>query len=159
MKMLSLDQALQTSGYCIWEDKTPIMWGTFKTTNSAPIDKRLRQIWDNLDKLNADENIDVVAFEDCQQQANAQTYHKLSMVKAIVLLWCNVNYKKYYIFSPSSWRSINGGGYGRKREEQKQAAIQKVKEWYNIEADSDTCDAINIGKAALIDINKNRSAF
>lgn len=124
-----------------------------------PIDKRLRQVWDYLNALSEKHDFDLIAFEDCQQQQNAQTYHKLSMVKAIILLWCNKNNKTYATYAPSSWRSICGGGYGRKREEQKQAAINKVKEWYGIEADSDTCDAINIGRAAIIDLGRNQSAF
>lgn len=157
--MLSLDQALQTSGYCIWEDNKPINWGIFKTTNTAPIDERLSQVWTYLDTLSEKYDFSLVAFEDCQQQQNVQTYHKLSMVKAIILLWCNMNNKTYIIYSPSSWRSACGGSYGRKREEQKQTAINKVKEWYGIEANSDTCDAINIGRAAIIDLGRNQSAF
>lgn len=157
MRILSLDQALQVSGYCIWNDDKPIAWGTFKTNNTYPIDKRLRQIWDFLIKIN--DGIDLLVLEDCQQQQNAQTYHKLSMVKAIILLWCNVYNIEYKIYSPSSWRSICGGGYGRKRDEQKQTAIKKVKEWYDIDANSDVCDAINIGRAAIIDSGRNQSAF
>lgn len=159
MKILSLDQALQTSGYCVWEDNQPIDWGIFKTSNTAPIDKRLRQIWDFLDNYPGGADFDLIILEDCQQQQNAQTYHKLSMVKGVILLWCNSAHKEYKIYSPSSWRSICGGGYGRKREEQKQAAIKKVKEWYNIDANSDICDAINIGRAAIIDLGYNQSAF
>ena len=159
MKILSLDQALQTTGYCIWEDNKPIKWGTFKTTNTFPIDKRLRQIWDFLDDISKIYDFTLIAFEDCQQQQNAQTYHKLSMVKAIILLWCNINNKIFAIYSPSSWRNLCGGGYGRKREEQKEIAINKVKEWYNIDANSDICDAINIGRAAIIDLGYNQSAF
>lgn len=159
MKMLSLDQALQTTGYCIWENNKPVKWGIFKTTNTAPIDERLRQIWNFLNSLSVKDSMDLIVFEDCQQQQNAQTYHKLSMVKAIILLWCNINNKQYKIYSPSSWRNLCGGNYGRKREEQKITAINKVKEWYNIEANSDICDAINIGKAAIIDLEYSISAF
>ena len=157
MKMLSLDQALQTSGYCIWDNNKPIAWGTFKTNNTYPIDKRLRQVWNYLEKLNND--IELVVFEDCQQQQNAQTYHKLSMVKAIILLWCNIKGIDYKIYSPSSWRSVCGGGYGRKREEQKAKAVEKVKEWYDIDANSDICDAINIGHAAIKELKSDISAF
>ena len=81
------------------------------------------------------------------------------MVKAIILLWCNINNKIYMVYAPSSWRNLCGGGYGRKREEQKQVAINNVKKWYDIDADSDVCDAINIGRAALIDLGRNKSAF
>lgn len=38
-------------------------------------------------------------------------------------------------------------------------AIKKAKEWYGIDANSDVCDAINIGRAAIIDLDRNQSAF
>jgi Holliday junction resolvasome RuvABC endonuclease subunit len=150
-RFISIDNALKVSGYCVWENKKPLNWGTFKTTNSFPIERRLGEIWEHLNKLYAENEFTHLVFEDCQQQANVQTYHKLSMVKAAILLWCYFNDIPYSIFSPSAWRSTCGGGYGRKREEQKQSAIDKTKEWFNIEADSDTCDAINIGYAYILE--------
>ena len=79
------------------------------------------------------------------------------MVQAAILLLCYDLGIKYVVYSPSEWRAINGGGYGRKREEQKNAAIIKAKEWYQVDVDSDIADAINIGHAYLINRTNDKS--
>ena len=70
----------------------------------------------------------MIIFEGIQQQSNVETFRKLAMVQAAILLLCYNLDIKYMIYSPSEWRSMNGGGYGRKREDQKVAAIAKAKE-------------------------------
>ena len=61
--------------------------------------------------------------------------------------------------SPSHWRKVLGGNFGRKREEQKAAAIQYVKEKCGLEVTSDEADAICIGYAYLLESKKSQSAF
>lgn len=81
------------------------------------------------------------------------------MVKATILLWCYFNDMEYMCLSPSSWRSINNGGYGRKRDEQKAKAVQNVKDLYGLDVSSDEADAIELGRAAFKQKNMNKSAF
>ena len=94
---------------------------------------------------------------------NVETYKKLAYVQAMILFWCEKHEKNLYCLSPSHWRKIlkdkYGMSWGRKRAEQKQTAIDFIQEHYEKEVDSDTADAICIGCAANIEINKNKSAF
>ena len=94
---------------------------------------------------------------------NVETYRKLAYIQAMILFWCEKHEKNLYCLSPSHWRKIlkdkYGMSWGRKRAEQKQTAIDFIQEHYKKEVDSDTADAICIGCAANIEINKTKSAF
>ena len=62
MIYLALDQALQTTGYAIFENEELIKWGTFSTNASYPIEERLNTIWNQLTLLDQQYNIGYVFF-------------------------------------------------------------------------------------------------
>ena len=164
MKILSLDQALQTTGWAIFEDEKLIKWGTFSTNPSYPIEERLFTIWNQLTALDREYNIGYVCFEDTQKQVNLDTYKRLCYVQSIIMLWCRERGGiSYSILSPSHWRKILKDKYkinwGHKREEQKQAALEWVRQEYNGNFTSDSADAICIGRAGLLELKTNTSAF
>ena len=164
MIYLALDQALQTTGYAIFENEELIKWGTFSTNASYPIEERLNTIWNQLTLLDQQYNIGYVFFEDTQKQANLDTYKRLCYVQSVIMLWCrNRGGIKYKILSPSHWRKIlkdkHQINWGRKREEQKQAALKWVRQEYDGKFTTDSADAVCIGKAGLIELGQNRSAF
>ena len=70
MNYLALDQALQTTGYAIFENNKLIKWGTFSTKASDPIEERLYTIQQQLTELDKQYNIGHVFFEDTQKQVN-----------------------------------------------------------------------------------------
>lgn len=164
MRLLALDQASRVTGVAIFDDDKLIKYGTFEIKSNQKLGKRLTQFLKNLDKLYAAYYFDAVAYEDIQlQMGNVETYKKLAYIQAMILFWCEKNEKKLYCLSPSHWRKVlkekYGMPWGRKRAEQKQTAIDFIQEHYKKEVDSDTADAICIGCAANIEINKNESAF
>lgn len=148
MKVLALDQALKSTGWAVFENNKVIDSGIFSTQGASPIEQRLGAIWEFLSDLYYKHDFDYVAMEDCQQQKNAQTYQKLSMVKATLILWCYFNDIKYEVLAPSHWRSTLNIK-GRAREEQKQNAIDYIKSKFNLDVSSDIADAICIGVAYL----------
>lgn len=164
MRFLALDQASRVTGVAIFDDDKLVKYGTFEIKSNQELGKRLTQFLENLDKLYAAYHFDAVAYEDIQlQMGNVETYKKLAYIQAMILFWCEKHEKNLYCLSPSHWRKIlkdkYGMSWGRKRAEQKQAAIDFIQEHYKKEVDSDTADAICIGCAANIEINKNESAF
>ena len=164
MRLLALDQASRVTGVSIFDDDKLIKYGTFEIKSNQELGKRLTQFLENLDKLYAAYHFDAVVYEDIQlQMGNVETYKKLAYIQAMILFWCEKNEKKLYCLSPSHWRKVlkekYGMSWGRKRAEQKQTAIDFIQEHYEKEVDSDTADAICIGCAANIEINKNESAF
>lgn len=164
MRLLALDQASRVTGVAIFDDDKLIKYGTFEIKSNQELGKRLTQFLNNLDKLYAAYHFDAVVYEDIQlQMGNVETYRKLAYIQAMILFWCEKNEKNLYCLSPSHWRKVlkekYGMSWGRKRAEQKQTAIDFIQEHYEKEVDSDTADAICIGCAANIEINKNESAF
>lgn len=164
MRLLALDQASRVTGVAIFDDDKLVKYGTFEIKSNQELGKRLTQFLENLDKLYAAYHFDAVAYEDIQlQMGNVETYKKLAYIQAMILFWCEKHEKNLYCLSPSHWRKIlkdkYGMSWGRKRIEQKQTAIDFIQEHYEKEVDSDTADAICIGCAANIEINKNKSAF
>ena len=164
MRLLALDQASRVTGVAIFDDDKLVKYGTFEIKSNQELGKRLTQFLENLDKLYAAYHFDAVAYEDIQlQMGNVETYKKLAYIQAMILFWCEKHEKNLYCLSPSHWRKIlkdkYGMSWGRKRVEQKQTAIDFIQEHYEKEVDSDTADAICIGCAANIEINKNKSAF
>lgn len=164
MRLLALDQASRITGVAIFDDDKLVKYGTFEIKSNQELGKRLTQFLENLDKLYAAYHFDAVAYEDIQlQMGNVETYKKLAYIQAMILFWCEKHEKNLYCLSPSHWRKIlkdkYGMSWGRKRAEQKQTAIDFIQEHYKKEVDSDTADAICIGCAANIEINKNESAF
>lgn len=164
MRLLALDQASRVTGVAIFDDDKLVKYGTFEIKSNQELGKRLTQFLENLDKLYAAYHFDAVAYEDIQlQMGNVETYKKLAYIQAMILFWCEKHEKNLYCLSPSHWRKIlkdkYGISWGRKRAEQKQTAIDFIQEHYKKEVDSDTADAICIGCAANIEINKTKSAF
>lgn len=164
MRLLALDQASRVTGVAIFDDDKLVKYGTFEIKSNQELGKRLTQFLENLDKLYAAYHFDVIVYEDIQlQMGNVETYKKLAYVQAMILFWCEKHEKNLYCLSPSHWRKIlkdkYGMSWGRKRAEQKQTAINFIQEHYQKEVDSDTADAICIGCAANIEINKTKSAF
>ena len=164
MRLLALAQASRVTGVAIFDDDKLVKYGTFEIKSNQELGKRLTHFLENLDKLYAAYHFDAVAYEDIQlQMGNVETYKKLAYIQAMILFWCEKHEKNLYCLSPSHWRKIlkdkYGMSWGRKRAEQKQTAINFIQEHYEKEVDSDTADAICIGCAANIEINKNESAF
>ncbi len=160
MKFLALDQALGVSGWAVFDDKTLIAADTFSVSKTAPMDRRLLEIYKNLTDLYHEYEFEKIYFEDIQLQAgNALTYKHLAYAQAAIILWCGHMNMDWSMSAPSHWRKVLGGGFGRKRAEQKCYAIQLVQKWYNIEVPSDIADAICIGRAAIQESREKKVAF
>lgn len=159
-KIISLDQSLSCTGWAVFDDKILIAADTFSVSKTAPMDRRLLEIYKNLTDLYHEYEFEKIYFEDIQLQAgNALTYKHLAYAQAAIILWCGHMNMDWSMSAPSHWRKVLGGGFGRKRAEQKRYAIQLVQKWYNIEISSDIADAICIGRAAIQESREKKVAF
>ena len=160
MVILALDQSLKVSGVAVFDKKKLIHYETFSIKPDQKMERRLADIWENLNELYHDFQFEKIYFEDIQLQAgNALTYKHLAYVQASIILWCYYNSLPYEIYTASHWRKVLGGGFGRKRQEQKEHAIQLVKERYDITVSNDEADAICIGMAATKEKEANQVGF
>ena len=160
MKFLALDQSLSSTGWAIFDNKSLIAANLFTISKTAPMERRLLEIYKNLTDLYHEYEFEKIYFEDIQLQAgNALTYKHLAYAQAAIILWCGHMNMDWSMSAPSHWRKVLGGGFGRKRTEQKRYAIQLVQKWYNIEVPSDIADAICIGRAAIQESREKKVAF
>ena len=160
MKFLALDQSLSCTGWAVFDDNLLIAANTFTISKTAPMDRRLLEIYRKLTDLYHEYEFEKIYFEDIQLQAgNALTYKHLAYAQAAIILWCGHMDMDWSMSAPSHWRKVLGGGFGRKRAEQKRYAIQLVQKWYNIEVPNDIADAICIGRAAIRESREKKVAF
>ena len=163
MIYLSLDQAMRTTGWAIFEDDELKKYGSFTIPSHHSIEQRLNEFMRELNNLYREYEFDELFFEDIQNQNNNETYKKLAYVQATIIIWCYNNNIKFSILSPSHWRSVLkercGISFGRKREEQKQKAIEFVQQFFARMVSSDEADAICLGYAGICEQGRTESAF
>lgn len=158
--VLSLDQALKTTGYAVFENETLIECGKFTINANATMGERLASFKKEILGLKESYNVDTIIFEQIQlQNGNAKTFQHLAYVQAMLFYFCYQHNIKHEVYEASHWRKVLGGGFGRKRAEQKQKAIDVVQQKYQIEVDSDIADAICIGCAYLKEKRNNQKGF
>lgn len=162
--LLALDQSIRITGYGVFQGNELIKHGHWSIPSNLPLGTRLKHFLINLNTLSSLFQIDKVAFEDIQlQRGNVETYKKLCYTQAMIIFWCEKYNIPYVILSPSHWRSIIKQKYkqsfGRSRQEQKQAALNFIQEYYHLEVTEDEADAICIGLAAIQEEQQNESAF
>lgn len=163
MIYLSLDQAMRTTGWAIFENDELKKYGSFTIPSHHLIEQRLNEFMRELNNLYREYEFDELFFEDIQNQNNNETYKKLAYVQATIIIWCYNNNIKFSILSPSHWRSVLkercGISFGRKREEQKQKAIEFVQQFFARMVSSDEADAICLGYAGICEQGRTESAF
>lgn len=155
-KILALDQAMQKTGWAVFQGKSLIASGTFSIKPTLPIDQRLTSIMQHLSELYNEYEFSKVVYEDIQLQCgNVTTYQRLAYVQAAILIWCYSNDVRNECLAPSHWRKVLkdnfGVAFGKKREDQKQAAIDFVKQQFKIEVNTDEADGICIGFASQVE--------
>ena len=153
-RLLALDQSSKCTGWAVYCNEKLENYGKF-TFDDSDIINRLIGIKKQIRQLFDDEDINVVAIEDIQLQANnVVTYKALAFVMAVILVICKEYGVECEIISSSTWKSICGIK-GKTRVDQKKAAQRFVLEDFEIEATQDTVDAICIGYA-FIKQNKSK---
>ena len=85
---LSLDQALQTTGWAFFRDDRLVGYGTYQIPANKGMETRLGLIFTELNALYDKYEFDHIVFEGIQNQQNAETFKRLAYVQAAIMLWC-----------------------------------------------------------------------
>lgn len=150
-KILSLDQALNLTGFAIYNNEELILYGTFnlkdiKDNNS--VEEKISNVKKFLQKIINDYEIDFVVLEDIQSQVNINTFKQLSWLQGTLINFLYDNKICHLVLKPSEWRAIVGVK-GRKRVDQKLNAREKVFDLFSKTVSEDEADAILIGLASI----------
>lgn len=144
MIKLGLDMSSSNTGYCIRKDEEIIEYGDI---NFKHKDFKVRciEIINQISQLCKDSEIEFIVFEDVQNGKQTHATKVLSFLQGALVYMAEYNKISYIPMPIDIWRK-NVGIKSRKREEQKQEAIDLVKSKYGIDVNEDIAEAILISE-------------
>jgi len=128
----------------VFEDDELITYGILEADKKKDIMERMYQMYFSVKKLYDNVNPDFVFIEDTHYQRNFASFQSLSQMQGVILSILFEKNVGFQIVKPSTWKSVTKVK-GRKRKEQKESAMQIVKEKYKINVSEDVAEAILIG--------------
>lgn len=171
MEILGIDAATKKTGYSILNSETGdlVDCGLIETS-SVDVRDRMKEIYSKLREIIINNNnIKVVVVEDVpvNNHSNLKTGKDLSILHGVILGVCFEQHLPCVVYAPSGWRSVvgtyDGTRQGMKRAVQKQTAVNKVNEIYNLDfnyyprdtkknkSDDDKAEAILIARALYLE--------
>lgn len=173
--ILGLDMATKKTGYSLLDEEANLYdYGVIRTINSEPRD-RIKEIYDAIEEIINNNNITHIVLEDVPVTShnNLKTGKDLCILQGTILALCFKYNIQYSFYAPSSWRSIigtyDGTRQGMKRDVQKQKAVDKINELYDLDfvynatetktrhTDDDKAEAICLGLAYIEDIRRSKN--
>lgn len=152
-RILALDQATQTTGWCVFDDKNLIAYGKINFTQSDPIE-RISKVRNWLLNMFETWKPDKVALEDIQLQkfsgknghteSAVTTYKTLAQLQGVLATTCFDKGISYSIVHTATWRA-HCKITAKSRTDQKRAAQIYVAKKYEKNVTQDEADAICIG--------------
>lgn len=149
MKILSLDQSSNLSGYCLF-DKNIIESGVIDKHKIKDSSMRIAEMSEAIcEKIN-EFNPDIVVLEGIQSQGSIATVILLARLQGMILGYCYAHGIRTEILGPSRWRSKLQfkQGAGVKRNDLKQQAMDYVLKEFGLKVDVDQSEAVCIAVAA-----------
>lgn len=168
MKILSIDQAANASGWSYWENEKPIEWGVVSPSpkslkDGARLSSLRKQFKDLIEKYSPD----LVLIEDpvggaedkSGPEQNWKTMQILCQVQGMLMQLIHEKGKKIAIVSPSSWQ-FTCGIHKRARQQRKDGAKEFVGKTYKLtDVPQDVYDSICIGYHHIESNRVEKSAF
>ena len=152
-RVLALDQATNTSGWCIFDDKELVAYGKINFTQSDAIE-RMAKIRNWLLNIIEVWKPDRIALEDIQLQkftgkngateGAVTTYKVLAQLQGVLAVTCFEKNITHSIVHTATWRS-HCKISAKSRADQKRAAQLYVQKKYEKNVTQDEADAICIG--------------
>lgn len=152
-RVIGFDNASHNMGVAIYDDGKLVYYDLLQFTKGNAI-QRLNSIRDMLeDTILLEWQPDVVQIEGIQHQNSYATYEVLIKLHGLFEMACDRFGVCFESTRSSQWRSHHNINK-RNRSADKKAAIQKVKEMYDLNVGDDVAEAILIAKYRVDQINK-----
>lgn len=152
-RVIAIDNATNNAGLSIFDDGKLVFYHLFQFEGDA-IGRILKNRKLFVDMIIKQWKPDLVVLEDIQlQHGNVTTYKTLAMLLGNIL----VAAREYGIHTETVLSSVWRSHFlmsNKNRTEQKQTAVKKVKDMYNITVSDDIAEAILLGKYAVDIISK-----
>lgn len=155
MKIISLDQAQNATGYAVFEDTNLIKWGVLDY-GDEDVELRLPLLCNHIQLLIKKYKPDFILFEGVVLKDSVQRLIHLAQLQGCIMQIAMEDKIPYKIYQPTLWRKILGFKQSNElhRNELKQQAVEYVKKSYGIKVGHDCAEAICIALAYLKDSGK-----
>jgi Holliday junction resolvasome RuvABC endonuclease subunit len=168
MKILSMDQAANATGWSVWENEKPIKWGViYPSPKNAKDGLRLTSLRRQFSALIDEHSPQLVLIENpvggeedkLGQENNWKTMQVLCQVQGMLIQLIHEKGKKIEIVSPSSWQNTCGI-HKRDRDSRKAGAAKFVEKHYGLtDIPQDIIDSFCIAYHCYIISKEEVSAF
>lgn len=160
--ILSFDASTTSTGYAIFDNGVLVEKGLIRS-KKKDVQERILEIYNGCKKIFSRNIYEYVFIEDVPLSSvvNRRVAENLLLLQGTILSLCMEYGCKFIQMEPNNWRKLSGVKSGRKRDEQKKAAIEYVNQLYEFNyewidgkhdsntGDSDVCEAILIGIAGI----------
>ena len=143
---LSLDAASYVSGMSLFNKEGQLLGHkTFSIDKKKDFFERVEELKREIEKIVRENNIQCVILEDIQYQQNPVLFKKLAMLQG-VLRYTIINELKVQLITAMAdeWRAYNHI-YGAKRQDQKNAAIERARTIFKDNIPEDESESIFLG--------------
>ncbi len=160
MIVLGVDPGLRTSGYAVIEQKGPVLTvldaGTIKAESQLPLEKRLAQIYEDIDTLLGRGDIDVVAIEELYAHyKHPRTAILMGHARGVFLLAsAKHNIEMAHFSATRIKKSLIG--YGRASKAQVQQAVARQLNLATVPEPADVADAMAIAMCCLNEYSRGK---
>jgi Holliday junction resolvasome RuvABC endonuclease subunit len=167
--ILGLDCATKKTGFSVFDYTDTLVTSGVLVTSAEETKDRIKELYSMIKNMIFEYDIEIIVLEDVpvNSHSNLKVGKDLATLQGVVLAICFENDIQYYLYNPSAWRSVvgtyNGTRDGMKRDVQKQKAVDKVNELYNLSlhyrktdtktemSDDDQAEAILIARAYILE--------
>ena len=151
MKLLSIDQSTQATGWALFDGTDLVKHGIITPRKSDDLWERMQIIRNGIDRIIKEEKPKAVVIEGVAMLRDQQALIKLGQLQGLIMASAFSRHIPIDIYMPTHWRKINGfkQGGGVKRAFLKQQAIDMIERDYMISPPEDEAEAIAIGVAWL----------
>lgn len=139
--LLSLDQATHNTGYAIFEDGNLLTYGVIQAEGKDCTD-RIMNTCDKVADMVLMYGIEEAVIEGIEYRNNMKTYAQLANLQGALFRVFHESRIGVDVLSPATWRSAVGIHPAKKREVQKQAAMDLVHDMLGRAVSDDEADAI-----------------
>ena len=152
MKVLSIDQSLNSTGYCIWENGLLYDYFVIQTSRDSDEVVRLAQIIDTLKKTIKEENIEEVVVEGLSFGSVSNSVRTLAGLFYSIQLLCYYSNIPFYEVPPTSVKKFATGSGRAVKKDMKKALPENIAEKFEkthktiVSGLYDLVDAYFIGK-------------
>lgn len=147
MRVLGIDPGYAIIGYGLVEkrgnDVLPLQYGVIRTEANLPIEERLLEIYNDLEKLIEAFAPDSIAIEKLYFNTNEKTAINVSQARGVIVLACAKSNIPIYEYTPLQVK-MSVVGYGRAEKKQVQEMTRSILKLSKIPKPDDAADALAI---------------